>query len=54
PGTTLSERKQTLIDGGGKVISGIEISNDFDQIAGSSRNAVNGEKIVFDFIFICY
>ncbi|XP_020987627.2 uncharacterized protein LOC110275738 isoform X2 [Arachis duranensis] len=42
PGTTLSERKQTLIDGGGKVISGIEISNDFDQIAGSSRNAVNG------------
>ncbi|KAL1352635.1 hypothetical protein HN51_016633 [Arachis hypogaea] len=41
PGTALSERKQTLIDGGGKVISGIEISNDSDQIAGSSRNAVN-------------
>ncbi|MED6217957.1 hypothetical protein PIB30_022575 [Stylosanthes scabra] len=37
-GTALSERKQTSVDGGGKVISGVEIPNDSDQIAGSFRN----------------
>lgn len=58
-GVTLSDGKQPSIGNGRKVISGIDTSNDSDQVfigsastaGGSLRNVVEGEKITF---FICY